>query len=78
MLPVHHLPPFGRTHGPDLSAKKSCSTFSWPISWYRRAIRAAPFLDFCSLPLPKTPEAPSARAFFHAWIWPGMDLVPGG
>ena len=60
------LPLPGRTHGPDLSAKKSRSTFSWPVSWYRRAIRAESFLDFCSLPLPKTPEAPSASAFFQA------------
>ena len=66
VLPVHHLPPPGRTHGPDLSAKKSRSTFNWPISWYRRATRAASFLAFRSLPLPKTPEAPSARAFFQA------------
>ena len=50
----------------DLSAKKSRSTFSWPISWYRRAVRAASFRDFWSLPLPKTLEAPSARAFFQA------------
>ena len=36
------------------------------ISWYRRAIRAASFRVFCSLPLPKTPEAPSVSAFFQA------------
>ena len=66
MFPVHHLPTPARTHGPDLSAKKSRSTFSWPISWYNRAIRAAAFLPFCSLPLLKTPEAPSTRDFFQA------------
>ena len=66
VLPVHHLPPPGLTHEPDLSAKKSRSTFSWPISSYRRSIRASSFLAFCSLPLPKTPEAPSASAFFQA------------
>ena len=66
VFPVHHPPPPLRTHGPDLSAKKSRSTFSWPISWYNRATRAASFLDFFSWPLPKTPEAPSMRAFFQA------------
>ena len=30
VLPVYHLPTFVRTHGPDLSAKKSRSTFNWP------------------------------------------------
>ena len=51
-------PPSARTHGPDLSAKKSRSTFSWPISRYSRAIRASSFLALRSLPLPKTPGAP--------------------
>ena len=32
VLPVHHLPPPAQAHGPDLSAKKSRSTLSWPIS----------------------------------------------
>ena len=48
MLPVHHLPPTARTHGPDLSAKKSRSTLSWPTSWYRRAVSAASLLAFWS------------------------------
>ena len=64
MLPVHHLPRLGRTHGPDLPAQKSRSTFNWPISWYMGATRAASFLTFWCLPLPKTPEAPSSRGFF--------------
>ena len=46
MLPVHYLPPPALTHGPDLSDKKSRSTFSCPISWYRRAVSAASFLAF--------------------------------
>ena len=58
VFPVHHLPPARRAHGPDLFAKKSRSTFSCPISWYSRATRAASFLAFCSLPLPKTPARP--------------------
>ena len=33
MFTVHHLPPPLPAHGPDLSAKKSRSTFSWPICW---------------------------------------------
>ena len=41
VFPFHHLPPPVRTHGPDLSAKKSRSIFFWPISWYRRVIRAS-------------------------------------
>ena len=71
VLPVHHLPPPLQAHGPDLSAKKSRSTFSWPISWYNRGIRAASFLDFFSRSLPKTPAAPSVMAFFQAWSCPG-------
>ena len=59
------VPPAGvvRDDGLDLSAKKSLSNFSWPISWYRRAIRSASFLGLWSLPLPKTPEAPSVMVF---------------
>ena len=45
-LPVHHPPPLDQAHGPDLSDKKSRSTFSCPISWYSRAIRAASLLAF--------------------------------
>jgi hypothetical protein len=39
--------------------------------WQRRVIRAASFLDFCSLPFPKTSSAPSASALFQASICPG-------
>ena len=60
-----------RDDGLDLSAKKSLSTFSWPISWYSRTISSASFLDLWSVPLPKTTEAPSVSVFFQAHTWPG-------
>ena len=66
MLPVHHLPTPARTHGPDLSAKKSRSTFRWPISWYNRAIRAAsrscPSVPYrCRRPRRRPPQGISSK-----------------
>ena len=53
------------------------------VSRYRRAIRAASFLDlafldFCSLPLPKTPEGPLRKGLLPGLNLPGRDFLPGG
>ena len=53
-----------------MDRKESLSTVNCPVSWYSRATRAVSFLAFYSLQLPKTPGAPSVRAFFQASIWP--------
>ena len=70
---VHHVPPPARTHGPDLSSKKSRFTFNWPISWYNRAIRVASFLTV----------AEDAGGSFGEGLLPSLclarvDFVPGG
>lgn len=61
-----HSSPLSGAHIPDVSAKKSRSTFSYPVSWSSRAIRTASFLVFCSRHLPDTPGAHLVRAFFPA------------
>ena len=77
MLPVHHLPPMCPAHGPDLSAKKSRSTFNWPISWYDRVPRAASFLAFWSWPLLKTPAIPSRQSLLPSSNLTQMDFISG-
>ena len=84
MLPVGQLTPLCWGHGPDLSSKKSRSTLSWPICWYRRAIRASLFLFFCSLPLlvplpwSNMTAAPSTQGLLPSLNLVGVDLEPGG
>ena len=71
MPPVRHGPPALPAHGPDLSAIKSRSAFSRPISWYTRTISAVSRLAVWRWPLPKTSDAHPDRDFYQAWIWLG-------
>ena len=74
----HHLPPPLQTHGPDLSAKKSRSTFSWPISLIQPGDQRGVALG---LPFPTVAEDPGralAQGFLPSLNLPRMDFVSSG
>ena len=55
---VHHSQSTAPTHSPDLRDKKSRSTLSCPICWYRYAVSASCSLSAFAVSLPKTSNAP--------------------
>src|SRR3954453_20385406 len=71
MRAVDHRATLGPASLPSLLAKKSFSTFSWPIWRYSSPTWISLVLSSRSLPLSNTPAAPSSIAFFQAWIWLG-------
>src|SRR5918994_136607 len=74
MRAVDHRATLGPAYLPSLRAKKSFSTFNWPIWRYSSPTWISLALSSRSLPLSNTPAAPSSSAFFQAWIWLGWTL----
>src|SRR3954462_7678056 len=74
MRAVDHRTTLGPASLPSLLAKKSFSTFSWPIWRYSSPTWVSLVLSSRSLPFSNTPAAPSSSAFFQAWIWLGWTL----
>ena len=74
---VHHPPPSLATYGPDRFAKKSRSTFSWPICWYSRATRAASLLA-ATLTVAKDPRGSLNQGLLPGLDLPGVDFILGG
>src|SRR3954468_18620993 len=74
MRTVDHRATLGPASLPSLLAKKSFSTFSWPIWRYSSPTWISLVLSSRSLPFSNTPAAPSSSAFFQAWIWLGWTL----
>src|SRR5690349_6497762 len=68
MRAVDHRTTLGPASWPSLLAKKSFSTFSWPIWRYSSPTWISLILSSRSLPFSNTPAAPSSSAFFQAWI----------
>src|SRR3954453_14000862 len=66
-----HRAALGPGYLPSLLAKKSFSTFSWPICRSNSPTCASPALSSRTLPASKTTAAPSSRIFFQLWIWFG-------
>src|SRR5467141_2223969 len=56
---------FRSAHLPSFRAKKSFSTFSWPICRYRTSTCASLAVPSATLPPSKTPAAPSSSCFFQ-------------
>src|SRR4051812_48571492 len=71
MRAVDHRAALGPGYLPSLLAKKSFSTFSWPICRSNSPTCASPALSSRTLPASKTTAAPSSRIFFQLWIWFG-------
>src|SRR3954452_17221804 len=74
MRAVDHRATLGPAYLPSLLAKKSFSTFSWPIWRCSSPTWISLVLSSRSLPFSNTPAAPSSSAFFQAWIWLGWTL----
>src|SRR4051812_45946060 len=74
MRAVDHRATLGPASLPSLLAKKSFSTFRWPIGRYSSPTWISLILSSRSLPFSNTPAAPSSSAFFQAWIWLGWTL----
>src|SRR3954466_3896629 len=71
MRAVDHRAALGPASLPSLFAKKSFSTFSWPICRYNSPTCASPALSSRTPPASKTTAAPSSKIFFQLWIWFG-------
>src|SRR5215217_7917376 len=71
MRAIDHRAALGPAYLPSLFAKKSFSTFSWPICRYNSPTCASPALSSRTPPASKTTAAPSSKIFFQLWIWFG-------
>src|SRR5206468_7917677 len=66
VVALDHRAPCRSAHLPSFRAKKSFSTFSWPICRYRRSTCASLATPSTAAPPPsKTPAAPSSSCFFQ-------------
>src|SRR5438045_1085608 len=74
---LDHLAPFRPAQLPSFRAKKSFSTFNWPICRYRRSTWASLVAPSADAPPSKTPTAPSNSCFFQLWIWFGWTFLKG-
>src|SRR5690242_9560942 len=68
---LDHRAPFRPAQLPSFRAKKSFSTFNWPICRYRRSTCASLVAPSAGTPPSKTLTAPSNSCFFQLWIWFG-------
>src|SRR3954452_5275966 len=74
MPAIDHRQPRRPAHGAGLRRKKSRSTVNCPIFSYNSDTLGPSACSGVALPASNTPDAPSSRAFFQAWIW--LECTP--